>query len=81
MWKYVNSKRKCKADIGEIKSVDEAGNDVYVTEDKDKAELFFGNFFSSVFTVEDLEDFHTLDNKLVNYSNSCLLYTSDAADE
>ena len=51
-WKYINSKRKSKIGIGDLNSADEHGNPVVVSNNMEKAEVL-GNFFSSVFTVEN----------------------------
>ena len=47
-WKYVRSKRENRGGIGDI-IADQQGNEVTVTEDKEKAEMFV-RYFSAVFT-------------------------------
>ena len=50
-WNYVNSKRKLKSNVGDLKNVDTYGNTTLLTKDEEKANAL-GNFFSSVFTDE-----------------------------
>ena len=50
-WKYVNSKRKIKSGIGDLKTVDIHGNTRLITKDEEKANAL-GIFFSSVFADE-----------------------------
>ena len=50
-WKYVNSKRKCKENISALKGKD---GKIY-TENSDKTTIL-NDFFSSVFTKEDMEN-------------------------
>jgi len=57
-YRYVNSKTKSHEKIPDLKGDD--GNTI--TNNKDKAEVF-NNFFSSVFTVEDLDHFPDLPAK------------------
>ena len=42
--KYVRSKRENRGGIGDIKAKDEQGNEVTITEDKEKAEMFVRYF-------------------------------------
>ena len=59
-WKYVNSKRKSKGGISElhVKTLD---GTFIASSDQDKAEVL-ANFFSSVFTEEDVESIPTVDS-------------------
>lgn len=53
-WKFVNSKRKCKSGISELHEKTESGTFI-ASSDKDKSEIL-ANFFSSVFTDEDVDN-------------------------
>jgi len=76
-WKYVNSKRKNKSNIGDLKTQDTSGNDIIVTEDKDRAEVL-GKFFSSVFTQEAQLGMDNLQDRVVNYLNEQPVFTSQS---
>ena len=58
-WKYVRSKRENRGGIGDIKAKDEQGNEVTITQDKEKAEMF-ARYFSAVFTQESSESFRQI---------------------
>ena len=58
-WKYVRPKRENRGGIGDIKAKDQQGNEVTVTEGKEKAEMF-AIYFSAVFTQESSESFRQL---------------------
>ena len=77
IWKYVNSKRKNKSNIGDLKTQDTSGNDIIVTEDKDRAEVL-GKFFSSVFTQEAQLGMDNLQDRVVNYLNEQPVFTSQS---
>ena len=53
-WNYVNSKRKTKSHIGDLRKVD--GNNTLVSSDTEKATVL-GEFFSSVFTLESPQQY------------------------
>ena len=55
-WKYVNSKTKVRCGIGDLTRED----GTIASTDEDKAETL-NNFFSSVFTTEDLNNMPTID--------------------
>ena len=76
-WKYVNNKRKNKSNIGDLKTQDTSGNDIIVTEDKDRAEVL-GKFFSSVFTQEAQLGMDNLQDRVVNYLNEQPVFTSQS---
>ena len=61
-WKYIKSKTSININVGELKSMDSNGKEVWVTEDSDKAELLAG-FYSRIFTVE------TDEGPLVDFSS------------
>lgn len=64
-WKYVNSKRKVKTGISELKYEDGDGTHTSST-DQEKAETL-SNFFKSVFTIEPPGDIPFVDNKPVSH--------------
>ena len=64
----MNSKRKNKSNIGDLKTQDTSGNDILVTEDKHRAEVF-GKYFSSVFTQETQLGSDNLQDRVVNYTS------------
>ena len=59
-WKYINSRRKGRSEIGDLKSNDIYGNELLITSDEDKANAL-GQFFSSVFTNETQTIYDTQD--------------------
>ena len=61
-WNYVSRKSKVKQGIPDLVYEDEDSNEKSTTSDKEKAEVL-SNFFSSVFTHEDLQDIPTPDKK------------------
>ena len=61
-WNYVSRKSKVKQGIPDLVYEDEDSNEKTTTSDKEKAEVL-SNFFSSVFTHEDLQDIPTPDKK------------------
>ncbi|XP_062615417.1 uncharacterized protein LOC134277148 [Saccostrea cucullata] len=63
-WKYVNSKRKSKSGVSELHEKTSKGTFV-ASKDQDKAEVL-ANFFSSVFTEEDVNSLPLVDITIEN---------------
>ena len=61
-WQYVNKKTKIKQGIPDLVYGDEDGKETSTTNDKEKAEVL-ADFFSSVFTEEDISNFPNLSHR------------------
>jgi len=77
-WRYINSKRTSKAEIGDLKVIDDSGAVITASDDTDKVEIFC-NFFSSVFNTKSQACNHTLANKPTKFPNKKLYFTRSTA--
>ena len=50
-WKYIKSKSSRNINVGELKSIDANGKEIWITEDQDKANEL-AKFYSDIFTIE-----------------------------
>ena len=50
-WKYIKSKSSRSINVGELKSIDANGKEIWITEDQDKANEL-AKFYGDIFTVE-----------------------------
>jgi len=73
-WKYINSRRNERSDIGDLISYDTHGNEVLITSNEDKTNAL-GQFFTSVFTKETQTTYDTQDISFTYVGSTNIYFT------